>query len=126
MKDKEFERELMLPIEDLLELQGRGDGRVFNPDGARVDTESLVAFVTDMLMSPFDPSRNPKAVMARVLVSYRLHLDGVGCNPIGWLLRKNHATIIHYYRQMEDALAYPRIFPDHIRYWNAILKKFPI
>ena len=121
--DKEMEGEFMLPVEDMLDLQGDGDGRIFTPDGASVNAEELISFVTNIVMSPYNPSRDPKAVIARELIAYRMHLDGVGCTRIGWLLRKNHATIIHYIYRMEDALAFPRAFKEINRYWKAVLIK---
>ena len=116
----------MLPMEAMMDLQGDGDGRIFNPDGTPVDAEELISFVTTLVASPYDPSRKPRPVMARELVAYRLRLDGVSWMQIGWLLRKNHATIIHYYHLMEDALAFPRAFKEINRYWKAVLLKFPL
>ena len=124
--DRDLEGEFMLPMQDMMDLQGDGDGRVFTPERAEVDTEELISFVTQIVDSPYDPSRKPRAVMARTLVAYRLRLDGVSTTHIGWLIRKDHATVIHYTRMMEDALAFPQAFKELNRYWKAVMLKFPL
>ena len=68
----------MLPIGQLLELQGESDGTESYLEYT-FDVAGLIRLVTNASgISPFIKTRRAEAVYVRMVVMYRLHKGGVG------------------------------------------------
>lgn len=57
------------------------------------------------------PSRGRRLVNARIILSFLLYQEGFTLEKIGQLFGKDHSTITHYQRRMEDALGMPKSDP---------------
>jgi len=68
------------------------------------------------------PSRERRIVNARIVLSHFLTLEGLSVDRVGHLLGKDHSTITHYRRRMEDALASPKTDPPLMLLYNKFLK----
>lgn len=66
--------------------------------------------VFDIKMNPYIRSRED--VLVRVFVAYKMRERGYSYNEIGKVMNKNHSTIIHYIRTMEDFFAVPKAYRD--------------
>lgn len=58
------------------------------------------------VMGTLSNSRLQINVMSRSLVYYKLHKDGYSVSEIGRLLRRDHATVIHSLKKLEQDLEY--------------------
>jgi len=52
----------------------------------------------------FEKCRERRFVDARITFSMLLHEQGLGCSEVGRILRRNHATILHYFTRGEELL----------------------
>lgn len=124
---EELERELMLPIRRLVDMQ---DGVAFLPTygGERdIDLGGLFNLVSRLVMAqPLDSCRDRENVIARIIIAYRLRYAGYSTVQVGRMLKKNHSTITHYERKMEFALKYPNAFPKLVKLWNIVIKEYPL
>jgi len=66
----------------------------------------LITFDADV----FDRCRERKFVDARITFSMLLNEQGLGCSDIGRILRRNHATILHYFTRGEELLEVDKKF----------------
>ena len=60
------------------------------------------------------------SVLVRSFVSYRLRQEGWSYGDIGDVAGKDHATIMHQVRKVEDMLSLPAVFKNE----NALYYKF--
>ena len=124
--DNEFERDLMLPVEDLLDLQGNIMPGAIHPQ-YRDDAERLLSIVSRVAdISPTHGRRIRQAVQARTIVAYCLYRKGMGLSEIGRLLGKEHSTAYHYIRTMEFALEHPRQFSELIYIWKKVTEEIAL
>ena len=63
-------------------------------------------------------SRIPSHVWARTMVSYQMIKEGYSTGEIGHQMMKDHATIIHMRKKMQDALDLPQAYRDILEIWN--------
>lgn len=125
--DKDFEGEMMLPMTDLINLQGGGTGvDVYEMVGNELATD-LIKFISVCFgASPLCERRTPQATYARAVFSYRMRHTGMHLADIGRFIGRDHSTITHYIRMMDDALAYPRQFKEINRLWQKVTQRYPL
>lgn len=63
-------------------------------------------------------NREAWCVWAKAMVAYRMLQEGYTHGEIGRQLEKDHSTVAHYKRKMEDALSLPHAYQDIIPVWN--------
>lgn len=68
-------------------------------------------------------SREFNCVMGRRMIAYQMRKEGCSLTFIGKCLNKNHATILHMTRSMDDILQLPKMFKLEITYWNMFQKR---
>ena len=68
-------------------------------------------------------TRQRDGVYARAVVSYCLYEQGLTVEKIGAVLGKDHSTITHYRRLVEDALETPASNPEMIILYRKFLKE---
>lgn len=69
-------------------------------------------------------SRRRKAlvVWARNFVAYQLHLDGYSLNKIGYVINRDHATVVHALEGVKNVLVFHRAYPREMEIWNKFQK----
>lgn len=63
-------------------------------------------------------NRDAGDVWARTMVVYQMILEGYSITEIGRQLLKDHSTIIHLRKKMEDALSLPQAYQDILPIWE--------
>lgn len=63
-------------------------------------------------------SRSQSHVWARTMVAYQMIKEGYTTGEIGLQMHKNHSTVTHMRKKMQDALDVPGIFKDIVSVWN--------
>ena len=125
--DIELEMELMLPVADLVELQGGGEGNISAVLYSNEMADKLIDLIErEYGVSPLTKYRTRKATYARAAFAYRMRLAGMTQGAIGRIVGKDHSTVCHYLQIMEDAFAYPRQFIELKRLWNKVIETFPL
>ena len=93
------------------------DKRVFRK------AERYISLMNDILgCDIMGRSRSQEMVWGRNIVMYMLRRDGFIYSDIGEALNKNHSTVIHAVRQVEDMLRYPRIYEEEYGIWKRFNK----
>lgn len=72
----------------------------------------LVTMAERVFLRRLSPGRTREDVMIRSFVAYRLHGEGYSTTRIGKMIGRDHATVVHMIRKMEDILAYPGAYQD--------------
>lgn len=111
---------------------------------SRTDKEYLVGYITQTLNLQNDlearpariceimrgivgdfvgARRNANLVWARTMVAYQLKLDGFSTGRIGKELGKDHSSVMHMTRKMQDALNFPKMYWDIMPIWNEFQKR---
>lgn len=67
-------------------------------------------------------ARDRKLVNARIVLTHFLYREGLTVSKIGQLFDKDHSTITHYQRRMDDALDTPKSDPLLMLLYNKFLK----
>lgn len=119
--------ELMLPVVDLVELQGGGEGNISAVLYSNEMADKLIDLIeSEYGVSPLTKYRTRKATYARAAFAYRMRLAGMTQEAIGRIVGKDHSTVCHYLQIMDDALNYPRQFADLVQLWNKVIETFPL
>lgn len=63
-------------------------------------------------------SRNPSDVWARTMVAYQMIQEGYSTTEIGNQMIKDHSTITHMKKKMQDALGLPQAYRDILEIWD--------
>lgn len=71
-------------------------------------------------------SRDSWDVWARTMVAYQMGLEGYTLAEIGRQLLKDHSTIIHLRKKMQDALDLPQAYRDIIPIWETFQKRIEL
>ena len=114
-------RVMNLPPEDRKSLANDLIRSLDEPDPAtpRTRFDELVAVIETVGGGPLDlKSRDSVAVWRRAVVAYQLILEGYSESQVGRLLQKDHSTVHHMKRNMENAIAMPGMYRDVIWIWN--------
>lgn len=67
-------------------------------------------------------SRVTRFVWARTMVAYQLTREGYTLVETGRLMQKDHATIIHMRKKMQDALSFEYAYKDIVDIWKQFQK----
>jgi hypothetical protein len=79
----------------------------------------LLGYVGDIIGEPIPAkSRKPRYVWARTMVAYQLTREGYSSIDAGWMVGKDHASVMYMKSKMEDVFAYPHIYKDIINIWK--------
>jgi chromosomal replication initiation ATPase DnaA len=57
-------------------------------------------------------------VVGRMLIIYQMRIEGYSLQTIGRHLIRNHCSVLHLQKKMEDVIKYPHLFPLEIKMWN--------
>lgn len=68
-------------------------------------------------------SRLSDSVLGRKLIVYQMRLEGFTLKTIAKALHRNHTSILHLQKEMQNAIDYPRLFQKEIKYWNLFQDK---
>lgn len=68
-------------------------------------------------------SRESNHVWARTMVAFQMIKEGYSTPEIGHQMIKDHSTILHMKRKMQDALDVPSAYRDIIDIWNKFQKR---
>ena len=63
-------------------------------------------------------SRRVNVSWPRYMVMYQLRKDGLSFAKIGRKFGKDHSTVIHAVKVVDDMLSMPRMYPEEIRLWR--------
>lgn len=63
-------------------------------------------------------SRLRKPVIGRMLITYKMWQEGYKLESIGEYLHRERTSVRHLRNNMDDALAYPRVYPEENRCWE--------
>lgn len=58
------------------------------------------------------------AVIGRRILAYQLRKEEYTTVKIGKLLRRNHASVSCMVSEMENALMFPKVFPEEVKMYN--------
>ena len=61
-------------------------------------------------------------VLGRRFIAYQMHNEGYSWTEISRLLKKDHSSVIHMYKSMDEIFDYPEIFHLEISHWNIFRK----
>lgn len=115
-----------LPVTDQLELRKELLKTEFNElDPSILDTASQYIGIMNGIVKEDvrTKHREENLVNARIVLSHFLYQLGLTYQRIGQLLGKNHATVIHYRKRMDDALGFPQADPKLMLLYNKFLKE---
>ena len=91
--------------------------------GPRDHSEEYLAVMEELTGKDIrSKSRMPDVVWARFMVMYQMRKDGLTFKYIGDTLGKDHATVVHGVRMINDMLDMPRMYPEEIRLWQQFQK----
>lgn len=124
--DKDFEGEMMLPMTDLLDLQGGGAGIMAREMIENRFAYELIDFISGIAVSPLCVKRTTRATYSRAVFAKRMRQMGLSLTNIGQLINKDHSTVTYYLKLVDDALAYPRQFIEINRLWNKVTQRYPL
>ena len=96
-------------------LQERREKRPPHPNRCQILLEKMGQILGEPVQFK---SRESKFVWARTMVAYQLTQEGFSLTETGRMIGKNHATIIHMRKKMEDALAYHYAYKDIVDIWK--------
>ena len=54
----------------------------------------------------------------RSVFCYRMRMEGIPYKVIGKMVERDHSTVMNSCRRMDDALKYPRAFPELVQKFN--------
>ena len=67
---------------------------------------------------PLADSRDKNNTNIRSLVAFQLHMEGYSYTDIGRMMKRDHSTVIHLVRKMEDMLSLPQAYKQEINMYN--------
>ena len=67
-------------------------------------------------------SKLRNAVIGRKLITYQMVKEGYNFRNIGKYMKRDRTSIRFLYRYMDDAMAYPKMFPDEMKAWEEFQK----
>lgn len=118
-----------LPLEDIVELRDWLSSIITSSNGGVVKTplrcSMLLGEMAEILGVDYISyvSRIPSHVWARTMVAYQMILEGYTTTEIGHQMEKDHSSVIHMRKKMQDALSLPWAYKDIIPIWNEFQKR---
>lgn len=68
-------------------------------------------------------SRIPEHVWARTMVAYQMVKEGYTTTEIGHQMMKDHSSVTHMNKKMQDALGLPQAYRDVLQIWDKFQKQ---
>lgn len=62
-------------------------------------------------------------VMGRRMIAYQMRKEGFSLNQIGRRLNRNHTSVLHMEKMMDDIFRFPGVFKVEEEYWNEFKRK---
>lgn len=79
--------------------------------------KTLLIAATSLLGRGIDTKcRDTNCCIGRMLIAYKMRQEGFSLTQIGIVMGRDHATILHYQRKMEDVLHFR--FKMELAYWE--------
>ncbi len=66
--------------------------------------------------------RTNLVVWGRNFVAYQLHLEGYSSVKIGYVINRDHATVLHNLESVKNVLIFPYLYPREMEIWNKFQK----
>lgn len=76
--------------------------------------EFLKSIVEDVLDHKIDNSRHRLNVTGRMYIAYIMQQDGYSTAVIGKQMKRDHATVLHLLKQMNDMLSVPNFYKKEL------------
>ena len=124
--DEETVRVLNLQLRDELERQKRKEAEMVNNEKAAAEAKEKIARNTEERYNvvlqaaeeatgwKLSNTRTSENSTIRTFISYHMHNEGFSYESIGRVMHRNHSTITHLVRKMEDMLSLPEIYHDEL------------
>lgn len=124
--DEETVRMLNLQLRDELERQKRKEAEMVNNEKAAAEAKEKIARNTEERYNvvlqaaeeatgwKLSNTRTSENSTIRTFISYHMHNEGFSYESIGRVMHRNHSTITHLVRKMEDMLSLPEIYHDEL------------
>lgn len=119
---------LMLPIEErmalceFLQSSIMKEMRKERPTGRPAVLKMMMAEILGLDDIPLK-SRKSEYTWARNIIAYQLLKEGMTETEVGDYLGKAHSSIIYMKSRVDDALKYPKQYPDVIYIWKQFQKR---
>lgn len=119
---------LMLPIEErmalceFLQSSIMKEMRKERPTGRPAVLKMMMAEILGLDDIPLK-SRKAEYTWARNIIAYQLLKEGMSETEVGDYLGKAHSSIIYMKSRVDDALKYPKQYPDVIYIWKQFQKR---
>ena len=126
LSDEETVRMLYLQLRDELERQKRKEAEMVNNEKAAAEAKEKIARNTEERYNvvlqaaeeatgwKLSNTRTSENSTIRTFISYHMHNEGFSYESIGRVMHRNHSTITHLVRKMEDMLSLPEIYHDEL------------
>lgn len=120
--DEETVRMLNLQLRDELEKQKRKEAEMVNNEKAAAEAKEMIARNTEERYNvvlqaaeeatgwKLSNTRTSENSTIRAFISYHMHNEGFSYESIGRVMHRNHSTITHLVRKMEDMLSLPQMY----------------
>ena len=109
-------------LSDLIEMRTQGGAK------SPFRGSYLLQKMADVLGKPVIQTRSrfPEDVWARTMVAYQMIREGYSTLEISKQLLKDHSTVTHMKKKMQDALDLPYAYKDIMNIWNNFQKQIEL
>ena len=119
MDSELFKREEKMSDEDKKNLIAHLQNSL-EPDAKVISVDSRYEALLQIAEDLFDykmktSRRDAEDVMIRRFIAYRLRQEGFSFEAIGHAIGKNHSTVFHLVKQMEDYFSLPALYKQDIK-----------
>lgn len=124
--DEETVRMINLQLRQALEEQKRKEAEMVRNEQAVAEAKEKIARNTeeryDVVLQAAEEatgwklsnSRTAENSTIRAFVSYHMHNEGFSYESIGRVMHRNHSTITHLVRKMEDMISLPDVYREEM------------
>lgn len=132
--DEETVRMLNLQLRQALEEQKRKEAEMVSNEQAVAEAKEKIARNTEerynvVLQAAeeatgwrLSTSRTAENSTIRTFISYHMHNEGFSYESIGRVMHRNHSTITHLVRKMEDMLSLPQMYKPELDMYNKMVE----
>lgn len=118
-----IKRLLLLPKEDRKRLAIKLFDSVTNDEMDHQDRYDMLVMKAEAVTGHvLTASKNRDNTTIRKFVAARLFKDGIGCMEVGRLMGRDHATVIHLRKEMQNMIDCPRVFRKEIEMYELFNK----